>query len=73
MILIEEGYYYHGPGQIVGYPIIDLNDWFKDTHKYLRGLEEIIIKTCAEFGITGIGILNIQVYGLGIIKLLQLE
>jgi lipoyl(octanoyl) transferase len=44
---------YHGPGQIVGYPIIDLNDWFRDTHKYLRGLEEIIIKTCAEYGITG--------------------
>jgi lipoyl(octanoyl) transferase len=44
---------YHGPGQIVGYPIIDLNDWYKDTHKYLRGLEEVIIKTCAEYGITG--------------------
>ena len=44
---------YHGPGQIVGYPIIDLNDWFKDTHKYLRGLEEIIIRTCAEYGIIG--------------------
>ena len=44
---------YHGPGQIVGYPIIDLNDWFKDTHKYLRGLEEVIIKTCAEYGVAG--------------------
>ena len=42
---------YHGPGQIVGYPIIDLNNWFKDTHKYLRALEEVIIKTCGEFGL----------------------
>ena len=40
---------YHGPGQIVGYPIIDLNSWNKDTHKYLRSLEEVIIKTCKDF------------------------
>lgn len=44
---------YHGPGQIVGYPIINLNEWKKDTHKYLRALEETIIMTCAEYGITG--------------------
>lgn len=44
---------YHGPGQIVGYPIINLNDWQKDTHKYLRGLEEILIQTCTEYGLTG--------------------
>lgn len=42
---------YHGPGQIVGYPIIDLSNWFKDTHKYLRALEEVIIKTCSEYGL----------------------
>jgi lipoyl(octanoyl) transferase len=42
---------FHGPGQIVGYPIIDLNQWFKDTHKYLRALEEVIIKTCSEYGL----------------------
>jgi lipoyl(octanoyl) transferase len=42
---------YHGPGQIVGYPIIDLNNWYKDTHKYLRALEEVIIKTCSEYGL----------------------
>ena len=42
---------YHGPGQIVGYPIINLIDWKKDTHKYLRALEETIIRTCAEYGI----------------------
>lgn len=45
---------YHGPGQIVGYPIIDLNDWKNDTHKYLRALEEVIIRTCNYYGITGI-------------------
>jgi lipoyl(octanoyl) transferase len=44
---------YHGPGQIVGYPIINLEHWNKDTHKYLRTLEEVIIKTCAEFGVQG--------------------
>lgn len=44
---------YHGPGQIVGYPIINLNDWKNDTHKYLRALEETIIMTCAEYGIEG--------------------
>lgn len=42
---------YHGPGQIVGYPIIDLTSWKKDTHKYLRALEEVLIKTCAEYNI----------------------
>jgi lipoyl(octanoyl) transferase len=42
---------YHGPGQIVGYPIINLGEWQKDTHKYLRALEEVIIQTCAEFGL----------------------
>jgi lipoyl(octanoyl) transferase len=45
---------YHGPGQIVGYPIIDLTEWKKDAHKYLRALEEVIIKTCGQFGIKGI-------------------
>ena len=43
---------YHGPGQIVGYPIIDLSDWQKDTHKYLRALEEVIINTCMEYNLT---------------------
>jgi lipoyl(octanoyl) transferase len=42
---------YHGPGQIVGYPIINLNEWHKDTHKYLRALEEVIILTCKEYGL----------------------
>lgn len=42
---------YHGPGQVVGYPILDLGRYFTDIHKYLRYLEEIIIRTCADFGI----------------------
>ncbi len=43
---------YHGPGQIVGYPIIKLSDWKEDTHEYLRALEEMIIRTCAEYGLS---------------------
>ena len=42
---------YHGPGQIVGYPILDLENFFTDIHKYLRFLEEIIIRTLAEYNI----------------------
>lgn len=44
---------YHGPGQIVGYPILDLENFFTDIHKYLRLLEEAIILTLAEYHITG--------------------
>lgn len=42
---------YHGPGQIVVYPILDLDRYFTDIHKYLRYLEEIIIRTCSDYGI----------------------
>ncbi len=42
---------YHGPGQIVGYPILDLDNFFTDIHKYLRLLEEAIILTLREYGI----------------------
>ena len=42
---------YHGPGQIVGYPILDLENFFTDIHKYLRLLEESIIETLAEYGL----------------------
>ena len=42
---------YHGPGQIVGYPILNLDMFFTDIHKYLRFLEEVIILTLADFGI----------------------
>lgn len=44
---------YHGPGQIVGYPIFDLDNFFTDIHKYLRFLEEAVIKTIAEYGLEG--------------------
>jgi len=44
---------YHGPGQIVGYPILDLDNFFTDIHKYLRFLEEAVIKTIAEYGLEG--------------------
>ncbi|WP_018341981.1 lipoyl(octanoyl) transferase LipB [Cytophaga aurantiaca] len=43
---------YHGPGQLVGYPIFDLDSYFTDIHKYLRFLEEAIIRTLADLGIT---------------------
>ncbi|PJB14072.1 MAG: lipoyl(octanoyl) transferase [Flavobacteriales bacterium CG_4_9_14_3_um_filter_32_8] len=42
---------YHGPGQIVGYPILDLDYFFTDIHKYLRFLEEMVILTLAEYGV----------------------
>jgi len=42
---------YHGPGQIVGYPILDLDNFFTDIHKYMRYLEECIIQTLSEYGI----------------------
>ena len=42
---------FHGPGQLVGYPILDLDNFFTDIHKYLRNLEEIIIKTLSDFGL----------------------
>jgi len=42
---------YHGPGQIVGYPILDLDNFFTDIHKYLRFIEETVILTLAEYGL----------------------
>lgn len=65
---------YHGTGQIVGYPIFDLNDWVKDTHKYLRGLEEVLIKTCEDYrlqagripGLTGVWIQDRKIAAIGI-------
>ncbi len=65
---------YHGPGQIVGYAIINLENWKKDTHLYLRALEETLIETCKSFGIesgrnsafTGVWIDNRKICAIGI-------
>lgn len=45
---------YHGPGQLVGYPIFDMECFFTDIHKYVRYLEEVIIRTIAEYGLEGV-------------------
>jgi len=65
---------YHGPGQIVGYPIIDLSQWKQDTHLYLRSLEEVIILTCKEYNLnpernekyTGVWIEDRKICAIGI-------
>ncbi len=65
---------YHGPGQIVGYPIIDLNNWKKDTHLYLRELEQVLIDMLKEYGIesgrkeglTGVWIEDRKIAAIGI-------
>lgn len=47
---------YHGPGQIVGYPILDLECFFTDVHRYVRNIEEVIIRTLADFDVEAIRI-----------------
>lgn len=54
---------FHGPEQIVGYPILDLEKFYTDIGKYLRNIEEVIILTMAAYGIKGTGQLVKQVYG----------
>lgn len=44
---------YHGPGQITGYPVFDLDQYYNDVHRYVRELEEVVIRTLSHFGITG--------------------
>jgi lipoyl(octanoyl) transferase len=44
---------YHGPGQIIGYPILDLREWKRDVVAYVRAIEEVLIQGIAQFGITG--------------------
>lgn len=65
---------YHGPGQIVGYPILDLARYFTDIHKYLRYLEEVMIRTCADFdisagrieGLTGVWVDEAKICAMGV-------
>lgn len=65
---------YHGPGQIVGYPILDLNNYYLDTHKYLRDIEEVLILTLKDFqlqgtrseGMTGVWVGNNKIAAIGI-------
>jgi lipoyl(octanoyl) transferase len=45
---------YHGPGQLVAYPIFDLDYFFTDIHKYMRFLEEAVIRTLAKYGLKGV-------------------
>lgn len=56
---------FHGPGQLVVYPILDLDRFFNDVHLYVRGLEEIVIRTLAEYGIEAY---RIKEYTLGMAK-----
>jgi len=69
---------YHGPGQIVGYPIMNLSEWNKDIHLYLRSLEEVIIRFLSHFKITAgrinnytgvwVGDCKIAAIGIGVSK-----
>lgn len=44
---------YHGPGQLVGYPILDLRNYYRDLHRYLRDLEEVVIRALESYGVRG--------------------
>jgi len=65
---------YHGPGQLVGYPILDLNPRGRDLHKHLRNLEEVLIRACATFGViaarrenmTGVWVENRKLASIGV-------
>jgi lipoyl(octanoyl) transferase len=65
---------YHGPGQIVCYPILDLDRHFTDIHKYMRCLEEVVIRTCSEYdieagrieGLTGVWIDKAKICAMGV-------
>ena len=65
---------YHGPGQLVGYPILDLRERNRDLHAHLRGIEEALILTCRDFGIpatrregmTGVWVENRKLASIGV-------
>lgn len=76
VVYIERGgdITYHGPGQLVAYPIFDLNYWKKDLHLFLRNLEEVIIQTLSEYdlkaerikGLTGVWVKGKKVAAIGV-------
>src|ERR1041385_3960432 len=65
---------YHGPGQLIGYPIIDLRRFGQDLHRYLRWLEDLLVETLAELGIaattrsglTGVWVQNRKIASIGV-------
>jgi len=65
---------YHGPGQLIGYPIIDLRNYGQDLHRYLRWLEELLVETLAALGIaakartglTGVWVENRKIASIGV-------
>ena len=65
---------YHGPGQIVGYPILDLHNYYLDVHRFLRDIEEVIIRTLPEYdiaagrsaGLTGVWVNGAKIAAIGI-------
>lgn len=65
---------YHGPGQLVGYPILNLENYYLDVHRYLRDIEEVIIRTLAEYDIhasrdgkfTGVWVNNDKIAAIGV-------
>jgi lipoyl(octanoyl) transferase len=65
---------FHGPGQVVGYPILDLGKDRRDVHRYVRDLEEVVIRTLADFGVasgriaglTGVWVGDLKVCAIGV-------
>jgi lipoyl(octanoyl) transferase len=60
---------YHGPGQVVGYPILELSPDRRDVHRYVRDLEEVMIRTCADYGLVGTRVASLTGTWLGAEKI----